>query len=355
MPPPKVPHSALGGVQANGKGWRAEARTGTGENHPSVASGPVRASCEAALVDLSAMQAGASRADMHVIAARLRDQSPAPPEPSTTRKRMRAPGAIEGVTDAPVTAQAVLEPQTPRETESAIAIPETPQHSPATPHDLLHQLEAGLRVPRTPLPRSIWYRQTVLSQPKLGLCSRYALAAVASGISMAKYERVLQPTSFLHAWLAQRGRLCAQWPAQAAEAFGQFRMVPPQSNESLDLRLQVSVLPRLDDACRVVRHWQGFPRVVVVARLEPYHSCKRLHAMVATAALEDSVVCTNSWGVQQPLVEVGRITFDSAWLIDVHCENRETGINAGYDMTPAALLAPSSCWRRLAAVSGPWQ
>ena len=352
MPPPQVPHSALGGVQANGKGWRAEARTGPGENHPNVASGPVRTSYEAALDDLHAMQAGASRADMHVIAARLRDESPAP----ATRKRMRAPGAIEGATDAaPVTAQAVLEPQTPRDTENAIAVPQTPQHTPATPHDLLHQQEAGLRVPRTPLPRSIWFPQMVLTQPKLGLCSRFALAAAASGIAIAKYERVLLPNAFLAAWLAQRGRICAQWPAQAAEAFGQFRMIPPQSSETLDLRLRVSLLPRLDDACEVVRHWQGFARVVVVARLEPYHSCKRLHAMVATTAMDDSVVCTNSWGVQQPLVEVGRITFDSAWLIDLHCENRATGINAGHDMTPAPLLEPSRCWRRLAAVSGPWQ
>lgn len=301
--------------------------------------------------------------------------------PGTTAKRCvaadNAPGAGLGVRPLPTTPIGAFPEQSWQCTQpTAVAVraesqaPETPPEAarhpysaePPTP-DAAHPMTpdganlAGRRVPRTPLPSDNWYFPPVLQQPKLALCSRYSLAPVCSGIGVMKYQRVLEPAEFLQSWLAQRGRICAQWPRDAAEAFGVFRMLPPQVSEVLHFKLVVTRLRDFGDVRRTLAHWQGIPRVVVVARMQEYHSCTDLHTMVVTAALDDRLMCTNSWGANQPLVEVSRMRFESAWLVDLECVSREVGTPPHYqDVAPAMQLMPiSRGWEQLASANGPWK
>ena len=358
------------------------------------------------MADLQAMRGAADRADMHRVAARLREEAAAGERPKKRKRHAcgagggggggeggsaACPGGGGG--DDPAAAPSV--PSTPAEALRPVPVtpqvsgPKTPpgQREPNTPLDGVQPMTpagasqpmtpAGVRVPRTPTtvvpttpvmgppgpttPREIvmarkttvWYRAVNLDQGWLGLCSRYAMAAVASYVTQLKYERVIQPTSFLTKWEAITENVgVAAWPEDVVRQVGVFRVIPPRSAEVLNVCLSVKRLNSLGEARSWVRRMQGFPRVVVVAQMGSSHSSPELHAMFGTAAVdgrrrgEDALLCTNSCGVNRPVVSVTKRNYYGAWLVDVvNCQRWVASRGSlGNVLVPATVLQESAAW-----------
>jgi hypothetical protein len=182
-----------------------------------------------------------------------------------------------------------------------------------------------------------------LDQGEFGWCSFFALAVTTSGALLAKYKLFVEPQRLLDSWLGDAVPDKSAWPDFAARQVSGFKVKKP--NRIYEVSVHATTLEDFQTTARLVWRSAGFKLVVLVVNMPSGGN----HSVVALRWCEDnSLLCQNSWGGDEPLLTVQKQTFVKAYFVDVSVD-RAWGPNGANGSRTDTCQVPeqSLMWKEL--------